>query len=109
MIEVDEAAVHILANVEYWEGLGEPAYPAHAGPAIREGTRSAPSWVNGRPVYHLYMREAHAEGWRDWCEAHGDVLKTFPDQRDREYGEILARAGRAFAEALRVSTYEPSM
>jgi hypothetical protein len=65
--------------------------------------------VNGRKVFHLSIREAYAEAWRDWCEAHADVLKTYPEQEDRERGAILERAARHFAEALRLSPGEPSM
>src|ERR687895_2088953 len=101
MVEIDAAAAYLMRDGAYW-GLGDPPWPNHAAGPIRIALSSAPLHVNGQAVFQLWVRPAYAEVWRDWCQAHGEILKTYPDQRERDHGAVLDRAARQFAEALKL-------
>src|SRR4051812_14566131 len=96
MVEIDEAAGRLIGDEAYCRSLGTPDWPASAAGPIRLTVGSAPSVANGRKVFHLAITRERADQWRDWCAAHADILNTYPDQREREYGAVLDRAARHF-------------
>jgi len=109
MVELLEAgALLLVLEEQYLENSTGVTLPYQALGPLRLRLNSAPDWGPESRVYRVWFRREEAEALRQFCAEAAEVLKGFPEQPDRDHGGVLETAARAFTDALRLSTTEPS-
>jgi hypothetical protein len=104
MVELEPAAIYLLINEEFLNGIHEKLPDPAAVSLLRSVSAVAPDRSSDRgPVYRVDIGRAPAEHLSDYCEGVGSILETFPDQEHRADGAVLLRAARDFEEALKPS------